>query len=254
MANNYLQFSEVIGQLKPAEEHWLKDQLAVVHVIDGKEYSEGDVPEELADDVQWSGCRAYRDLEGFDHEMEDGAGFCYKFDTDNYGCGNWGRHLWVYAEEYGDMDRLVHLVQKFLKQFRPHESWSLGYAVTCSKPRVGEFGGGAVHVTAKEIAWEHSGDFIVLKHRIFDCIQEALGGTMKKTRPIEMYVGVGQGDAGTWLTTTVEIPRDTPADGISAVASAVLQKRLAESNTPVAFSGVYRTLDDRVPKITEENP
>ena len=254
MANNYLQFSEVIPRLTADEEHWLAEQLEVVHIHNGKEYTEHDLPKELAaEDIQWSGCRAYLDLDGFDPEMEDGAGFCYKFDTDNDASCNWGRHLWVYAEEYGDVDRLAHLVQKFLKRFRPQDSWSLGYACTCSKPRVGEFSGGAVHVTADKIAWENAADFIALQYRIFKYVQQALGGAAKKTRPIEMYVGVRHGDAGAWHTTTVEIPCDTPADAIPAVAAAVLEKQLADSEEPVVFSGVYCTLDDEIPKSKEES-
>ena len=34
------------------------------------------------------------------------------------------------------------------------------YARTCSKPRVGEFGGGAVFVTADEVKWENAYDFV----------------------------------------------------------------------------------------------
>lgn len=128
MANNYLQFSEVLPRLTAEEEQWLVEQLEVVHVHDGKEYTDKDLPEELAsEEIEWSGCRAFRDLDGFDPGMEDGAGFCYEFDTDEDAYTNWGRHLWVYAEEYGDEERLTHLVQKFLKRFRPQDSWSLGY-------------------------------------------------------------------------------------------------------------------------------
>ena len=64
--------------------------------------------------------------------------------------GGWGRHLWVYAEESGSPDNVAWLVQKFLKKFRPDQCWSLTYSTTCSKPRVGEFGGGAVFVTADD--------------------------------------------------------------------------------------------------------
>jgi hypothetical protein len=52
------------------------------------------------------------------------------------------------------------LVTKFLKEFRPDQCWSLTYATTCSKPRVGEFGGGAVFVTADAISWQNAYGFI----------------------------------------------------------------------------------------------
>ncbi len=40
MANNYLEFSEVLANLTPEETGWLRDQLNVVHIYDGKEYAE----------------------------------------------------------------------------------------------------------------------------------------------------------------------------------------------------------------------
>jgi hypothetical protein len=51
-------------------------------------------------------------------------------------------------------------VQKFLKKFRPGQCWSLAYSTTCSKPRVSEFGGGAVFVTADTIQSNSTNDFI----------------------------------------------------------------------------------------------
>ncbi len=61
---------------------------------------------------------------------------------------------------WGDVSNVAWLVQKFLKKFRPDQCWSLTYSATCSKPRVGEFGGGAVFVTADTIRWQNAYDFI----------------------------------------------------------------------------------------------
>ena len=79
--------------------------------------------------------------------------------------GGWGRHLWVYTEECGAPENIAWLVQKFLKTFRPNQCWSLTYATTCSKPRVGEFGGGAIFVTADEIKWQNAYDFVEEQRR-----------------------------------------------------------------------------------------
>ena len=68
--------------------------------------------------------------------------------------------MWLYAEEWADLERVAHLVQKFLEQFRPEGCWSLSWATTCSKPRVGEFGGGALFVTAEDVTWQNAYDFI----------------------------------------------------------------------------------------------
>ena len=71
---------------------------------------------------------------GFDSEMEDGG-------------------LWVYSEGEtgsGDIDQVIDMVQKFLKKFRPDRAWVASWAFTCSRPIVGEFGGGAVVITATD--------------------------------------------------------------------------------------------------------
>ena len=53
----------------------------------------------------WVGCRAYRDMEGYDADEE--AGFEYSFSQDD----DWGRHLWLYTEEWGHVERVAHLVR-----------------------------------------------------------------------------------------------------------------------------------------------
>jgi hypothetical protein len=59
------------------------------------------------------------------------------------------------------------LVQKFLRQFRPNESWSLAFATTCSKLRLGEFGGGVCFVTAGSIKSFDAGDFVSRRRAAF---------------------------------------------------------------------------------------
>ena len=73
---------------------------------------------------------------------------------------------------WGNADNVAWLVQKFLKKFRPDQCWSLTYATTCSKPRVGEFGGGAVFVTADEIKWQNAYDFIEEQRTAFKAKQK----------------------------------------------------------------------------------
>ena len=159
MADNYLQFSEVLANLTGPEEAWLEEQLQPIRVFGDKEYPEDAVPAELADtETDWSGIRFLRD--NLDHDPDwDVLGFDYYFHDDN-DPGGWGRHLWLYAEESGNADYVAWLVHKFLKYFRPDQCWSLTYAATCSKPRVGEFGGGALFVTAAEIKWQNAYSFI----------------------------------------------------------------------------------------------
>jgi len=167
MANNYLEFSEVLPHLTEKEADWLRQQLEVVWVFGDQEYSEDALPDDLnREDVDWIGCRAYRDMEGYDPADGDEVGFEYEFHDDHEPNG-WGRHLWLHAVEYAELDRLAHLVQKFLKRFRPDHFWSLTYATTCSKPRVGEFGGGALFVTAADVKWNNAYGFVEEQTKAF---------------------------------------------------------------------------------------
>ena len=161
MANNCLEFSEVLSRLSTEEEAWLKDQLEIVCVYGDKEDAEGTAPYDVAasEDLDWSGCRAFRDMDDFETEFVDDAEFKYTFSRDDED-DEWGRHLWIRSAEYGNVAQVAHLVQKFLKKFRPGVAWALTWATTCSKPRAGAFGGGAVFVTASDIKWNDAHEFI----------------------------------------------------------------------------------------------
>jgi hypothetical protein len=127
MANNYTLFSEVLPNLTDEEAQWLKEQLET--------------------------------------GLED-SGVLHQFDTDDEPDG-WGRYLWLYADESADLEQVAIFVQKFLRQFRPDQYWSLTFATTCSKPRVGEFSGGALFVTANDIKWQGSHAFIEAESKAF---------------------------------------------------------------------------------------
>jgi hypothetical protein len=157
MANNYLQFSEVIDNLTPEEEQWWKDQFKVVYIVDGQELEDYALPE----DAEWVGCRGYRDFDEGQDDL-DLVGFDYEFIGPPAGgeAENETRYIWFYADEFGYVERLGHLVKKFLAKFHPNDYWSLTYANTCSKLRRGEFGGGAIFVTATAIKWNDAYNWV----------------------------------------------------------------------------------------------
>jgi hypothetical protein len=181
MANQYLEFSEVLPNLTSEEEAWLNEQLEIVHVFGDQQYTSAELPEGLdAMKSDWCGIRAWHDLEELPGLRTD-VGFCYEFcdeDLDE----DWGRHLWFYTEEWGYPELVAHLVQKFLKRFRAGDCWSLSYAVTCSKPRVGEFGGGAMFVTANEIQYFSDGDFREKSREAFEKTKQPDAGRLTEQR------------------------------------------------------------------------
>ncbi|HEY5314382.1 MAG TPA: hypothetical protein VIK18_17750 [Pirellulales bacterium] len=161
MANNYLQFSEILDGLTEAEHRWLQEQLETILVFGDREYASQNLPENLSeDDATWTGLRVLRDFpdeEGCETDFE--FAFCAEPDT--------GRQVWLFAEEGGDPGQVGHLVQQFLRQFRPDQCWSLTYATTCSKLRLGEFSGGALFVTADTVELIDAHDFIEQQRAAF---------------------------------------------------------------------------------------
>lgn len=120
MANNYTEFSELIENLTDEERSWFERRM---------EKLEADNEEDFIGD--------------FSYGIEDG-----------------GKTLWIYSDESGDIDVACDVIQEFLAEFRPSESFTLSWAATCSKPRVGEFGGGAVYVTADRVEYVSSWGWI----------------------------------------------------------------------------------------------
>jgi len=62
-----------------------------------------------------------------------------------------GTKVWVYSEEYADMNRLVDILAEYQKTFGDQKAIVLTWAYTCSQPRLSEFGGGAAVIVGGKI-------------------------------------------------------------------------------------------------------
>lgn len=132
MADNFLQFSEQITDLTKKEHSWCLHHLSLF----------GDEAPQEGD----SGYEEFSELIGiYDLEEEtDTLGFDWSFT---------GNDLEIYAELHGNPDHVGEFVQMFLKKFRPHDAFAMSWSATCSSMRLGEFGGGAIFVTADHVEW-----------------------------------------------------------------------------------------------------
>jgi hypothetical protein len=110
MANNYLEFSEILEVDSQEEADWIFNRVEQ-HQADENNPPLGDV------------------------ELEDPTS------------------IWFHADEFGDIEGIAKIVQEYLIEFNKPEYFTLTYAETCSKPREGEFGGGAVIVSQNEIKY-----------------------------------------------------------------------------------------------------
>jgi hypothetical protein len=121
MADNYTEFSESLSIESQTEEEWVRAALTT-------------------GPASWLP----------DPDDDDDLGFEWEFQGE-LGRREDSRRLCLYSVEHGSAYNAALFVQAFLRRFRPDRSFALSYAETCSKPRVGAFGGGALFVTAGEI-------------------------------------------------------------------------------------------------------
>lgn len=77
-------------------------------------------------------------LEKRNNSTEDTLDFALEADDSNPG------ELWIYANESGNPDDVIEFIAQCSKELSLSGFWGFSWAFTCSKPRLNEFGGGAV--------------------------------------------------------------------------------------------------------------
>lgn len=134
MANNYTLFSQTIDDLTPEEEEWAAKALS--------EPEEGEGSEE--DSI-------YREI------LDDSPSMEFSWEITSL---DGGRALVFWSDDSGNTDQVAKFAQLFLKKFRPKGHFFIEWANTCSKPRPGEFGGGVVFVTADDITYTNTSNWV----------------------------------------------------------------------------------------------
>lgn len=105
MADFYTLWSEEIRDITPEEAEWIKNELK----------EQDDHP---------------------DSEGQFWPLFNWEF------IGEDSSHLWFHSDESDDLEQLLNFVQRFIRKFRPEYVFRITWAFSCSKPRIGSFGGG----------------------------------------------------------------------------------------------------------------
>jgi hypothetical protein len=142
VADNYVQFSEGLVIQTDEEEAWLRRLFE-----EGKFFNH----EEDVDKYE-----EFLRLWGISHISESAMyswpGFGYEFEGDSTGSRT--RYLWIWdGGMYGDVESAAAIIQAFIRKFRPDSVFRLTWAASCSKPRIGEFFGGAVVISSSVIKW-----------------------------------------------------------------------------------------------------
>lgn len=74
-----------------------------------------------------------------------------------------GSTLWLHDDDQGDVEAVIRFVLRLAEEFDLTGHWGFQYALTCSRPRLDAFGGGA-HVidlgARKSIGWTSSEEWL----------------------------------------------------------------------------------------------
>jgi hypothetical protein len=136
MADSFQHYSEMLTLPTLEQRAWAQDLLERIERMAeaADDLDEEDIPQ------QGALAEAYKD--GLQHGTLAG-----RFILQEQG-------LWL-TDDGGDgsLDLVAAIVQEYLQTWAPENHWTLTWAETCSAPRFGAFGGGALVVTAKEIHW-----------------------------------------------------------------------------------------------------
>lgn len=76
-----------------------------------------------------------------------------------------GKDVWIYSQESCDLDALADVIAAFQLGFNIDDPWTLTWAGTCSKPRVGNFGGGGIVVYKGKTHWMNTWDWCTAEVR-----------------------------------------------------------------------------------------
>ena len=149
MANHYLLFSELIPALTDEERAWAEQVLACTC----------DSEPDVANNLNAAGIDIGDSGDVVD--LDDWPGFQWEIlprDAD----------LSMYADESGNILHVGAFVQALLFRFRPSDCWQPTWAETCLRPRIGEFGGGGLFVTAQSVQLLRAADWVHQHRRAFE--------------------------------------------------------------------------------------
>lgn len=147
MANSYSQFSEMIEFETEEQREWFLKRLR----FDPWDYIDPADADEHDDKTYDS--PLYREMEGIGISGDDNFSGI-RFEKQD------GLSLWVCSEEGGDLGAVATLVAHYQRTFGIKQPWGATGCGSCSKPRIGEFGGYACVVHLGEQQWINTWDWV----------------------------------------------------------------------------------------------
>lgn len=130
MANSYTQFAFAF-RINPKAVPWIKQLLEKARDLNGKDTDDEEIQEVFP---HWN-----------DYQC---LGFSWQFDTTVVRKREYPTLIISDDGGEGDADAVAYFLQAYLKKHDPKKRIGFGFAMTSSKSRLNEFGGGACVVTA----------------------------------------------------------------------------------------------------------
>jgi len=96
---------------------------------------------------------ALRDELAAELERDEGHSLGFRMEADQ---NSWAGTLWISSDDHGEPEHVITFVLRCAEALDLHGRWGFVWALTCSKPRLDGFGGGAqlIDLTArKSIDW-----------------------------------------------------------------------------------------------------
>lgn len=135
MADYYTHFSIIMKLPDVAAQQYALALYAKARSLTSDEEVPGEIPEELHDNLDmW-----FFIAEASGNELEPA--------------------IWMHSDNDG-VEAACDFIQHLLKRFKPHGYVAFEWSNDCSKPRTDGFGGGAVFITAEEIRFSGTGNWI----------------------------------------------------------------------------------------------
>jgi hypothetical protein len=159
MADNYTQFSDALELDNVEQVAWFRKQLDGAMLDRLRNY-----------ELEHAGGKIRKPRWAKDSVLADHilAGSECGIDFEFIGPDAPGRYSIVfYNEESGDVDAVAVIVQAYLTKFAPKRCFGICWAATCNRPRIGEFGGGAIFVTAKGVEYINTFEWLDRKVAAF---------------------------------------------------------------------------------------
>jgi hypothetical protein len=143
MSDIYVQFSEIINNVPNEAIEWIKHVLQA----NGEGIGEKEGEDERRQLISELGLNPKSD-----YDLDDWPYFCWDIEEEN--------NLWLYSEEGFSGDHLIIFIQALAKKFIPNLVFKATFSNYCSKPEIGEFGGGWLVITKDKFesgdTWEEA--------------------------------------------------------------------------------------------------